>query len=36
MAVALTPLIYVVHWIIEWWLGHERADQLTRDAALSA
>jgi len=34
VAVALTPLIYVSHWAIEGWLGHERAEQLTRAAAL--
>ena len=34
VAVALTPLIYVAHWAIESWLGHERAEQLTRAAAL--
>ncbi len=36
VAIALTPLIYVVHAIIEWWLGPERAEQLTREAALGA
>jgi uncharacterized integral membrane protein (TIGR00697 family) len=36
VAVALTPLIYLTHWLVELWLGQERAEQLARDAALSA
>jgi uncharacterized integral membrane protein (TIGR00697 family) len=34
VAIALTPLIYVAHWAIEAWLGHERAEQLSHAAAL--
>ncbi|MEZ4235802.1 MAG: queuosine precursor transporter [Myxococcota bacterium] len=33
VAIALTPLIYVAHWLVEWWLGHERAEQLAHEAA---
>jgi uncharacterized integral membrane protein (TIGR00697 family) len=36
VAIALTPLIYVVHWIVEWWLGAERAEELSREAASHA
>lgn len=36
VAVALTPLIYLVHWFVEEWLGRERADQLAAEAAGSS
>lgn len=36
VAIALTPMIYVTHWLVELWLGQERAEQLARDAALGA
>jgi hypothetical protein len=33
LAVAMTPVIYAVHWAVERYLGHALADQLAEDAA---
>lgn len=32
IAVAITPLLYLVHWGVHAWLGHDRAESLVRDA----
>jgi queuosine precursor transporter len=36
VAIALTPLIYVAHWLVEVWLGKARADQLAEEAATTS
>ena len=36
VAIALTPLIYLVHWLVEQWLGNERADAMAEEAAHSS
>jgi len=36
VAIALTPLIYLVHWLVEQWLGHERAEALAAEAAATS
>jgi uncharacterized integral membrane protein (TIGR00697 family) len=32
LAVVMTPLLYVVHWLVERWLGHDEAARLARAA----
>ena len=34
-AIALIPLLYIVHWVIDAYLGKERAEKLTELAAQS-
>jgi len=36
VAIALTPLIYLVHWLVEQWLGNERAEAMAEEAAHSS
>lgn len=36
VAVALTPLIYLTHWMVEQWLGPDRAEALAEEAAHSS
>jgi queuosine precursor transporter len=33
VAIALTPLIYVTHWLVEQWLGRDLAHELAQEAA---
>jgi queuosine precursor transporter len=33
LAVAMTPVIYGVHWLVERYLGHALADDLAESAA---
>lgn len=33
IALALTPLIYLGHWLVERWLGETQADQIVRQSA---
>jgi queuosine precursor transporter len=32
IAVAITPLLYVVHWLVDAWLGHEEAERAIAEA----
>ncbi|MBA2321313.1 MAG: queuosine precursor transporter, partial [Deltaproteobacteria bacterium] len=32
IAIALTPLIYVAHWAVERWLGHDLANRMSAEA----
>lgn len=36
VAILLTPLIYVAHWLVERWLGHSQAHRLAEEAALAS
>lgn len=36
VAIGLTPLIYAAHWLVERWLGHDRAHALAEEAALAS
>ncbi len=36
VAVALTPLVYLGHWLVHRWLGDDVANALAREAALSS
>jgi queuosine precursor transporter len=36
VAIALTPVIYLTHWLVETWLGDERAHELAHEAAATS
>jgi uncharacterized PurR-regulated membrane protein YhhQ (DUF165 family) len=33
VAIALTPIIYGLHWLVHRWLGHDLANALAAEAA---
>jgi len=36
IAVAITPLIYLAHWLMDRYLGHETAEVLIHEAAVES
>jgi uncharacterized integral membrane protein (TIGR00697 family) len=36
VAIAVTPLVYASHWVVEWWLGHDEAKRLAQEASEAA
>ena len=36
VAIALTPLIYLAHWLVEWWLGPAVAHRMADEAAATS